>query len=137
MNRVVDVWKLWDNIAKEKSLDSVYAGNLSGIRTVKDVKRLGEVAVWFYADNQGRMGDTPLWGCAQEERLARAVAGGRPVTNSCGSYASGLPGWRHTSKTKEEATLWMAQATATGMVPSFHWRRNPRADRTGCLLCRY
>jgi hypothetical protein len=121
MDRVTYIWKLWDNIAKEKSKDSVYAGNLSGIKTVKDVKRLSDVAAWFYADNQGRSGDTPIWMCAQEGRLARCVAGARPVANSVGSYASGSPGWRHTSKTKEEATLWMAQATASGMVPSYHW----------------
>lgn len=121
MDRVAYVWKLWDSIAKEKSPTSVYAGNLSGIRTVKDVKRLSDVAAWFYADNQGRSGDTPIWICAQEGRLARSLAGDRPVINSCGSYASGLPGWRHTSKTKEEATLWMAQAAASGMVPSYHW----------------
>ncbi len=121
MNRVTDVWKLWDKIAKEKSPDGVYAGNLSGIRTVKNVKRLSDVADWFYADNQGRSGDTPIWMCAQEGRLARSLAGDRPIANSCGSYASGLPGWRHTSKTKEEATLWIAQAAASGMVPSYHW----------------
>jgi hypothetical protein len=59
--------------------------------------------------------------CAQEGRLARSLAGDRPIANSCGSYASGLPGWRHTSKTKQEATLWIAQAVASGMVPSYHW----------------
>ena len=121
MDRVTHVWKLWDGIAKEKSPDSVYAGNLSGVKTVKDVKRLGDVAAWFYADNQGRSGDTPIWMCAQQGRVARSVANGHNVTNSVGSYASGLPGWRHTSKTKEEATLWMAQAAASGMAPSYHW----------------
>ncbi len=121
MDRVTDVWKQWDQVAKEKSPDGVYAGNLSGIRTVKNVKRLSDVAAWFYADNQGRSGDTPIWMCAQEGRLARSLAGDRPIANSCGSYASGLPGWRHTSKTKEEATLWIAQAAASGMVPSYHW----------------
>ena len=121
MDRVAAVWKLWQDTAIEKARHSVYAGNLSGIRTVKNVNRLSKIAAWFYADNQGRSGDTPIWMCAQEGRLARAVAGGRKVTNSVGSYASGLPGWRHTSKTKEEATLWMAQATASGMVPSYHW----------------
>jgi hypothetical protein len=121
MDRVTHVWKLWDGIAKEKSPDGVYAGNLSGVRTVKSVKRMSDVAPWFYADNQGRSGDTPIWLCAQEGRMARSLAGGRPVANSCGSYASGVPGWRHTSKTREEATLWMAQAAASGMVPSYHW----------------
>jgi hypothetical protein len=121
MNRVTTVWALWQNTSMEKNSNSVYAGNLSGIRTVKNVNKMGKDAAWFYADNQGRSGDTPIWMCAQEGRLARAVAGKRTVTNSVGSYASGTPGWRHTSKTKEETTLWLAQATASGMVPSYHW----------------
>ncbi len=121
MDRVARVWDLWQKTSTEKSENSVYAGNLSGIRTVKNVNRMGKDAAWFYADNQGRSGDTPIWMCAQQGRLARAVAGNRAVTNSVGSYASGTPGWRHTSKTKEETTLWLAQATASGMVPSYHW----------------
>jgi hypothetical protein len=121
MDRVAEVWKLWQDTVTEKSQNCVYAGNLSGIRAVKDVHRLGKAAAWFYADNQGRSSDGPLWMCAQEGRLAWAIAGGRGITNSVGSYASSQPGWRHTSKTKEEATLWMAQAVASGMAPSYHW----------------
>jgi hypothetical protein len=122
MDRVSQVWKLWHDIAKEKSPNSVYVGNLGGgIRTVKDVKRLSEVTAWFNADNQGRTGDTPIWMCAQQGRVARSVMNGRTVTNVIGSYNTGHPGWRHTSKTKEETNLWMAQAAASGMVPWFHW----------------
>jgi hypothetical protein len=121
MDRVARVWALWQTTSTEKTSNSVYAGNLSGIRAVKNVNRLGKEAAWFYADNQGRSGETPIWMCAQEGRLARAVADTRTVTNSVGSYASGAPGWRHASKTKEETTLWLAQATASGMVPSYHW----------------
>ena len=121
MDRVAEVWKLWQDTVTEKSQNCVYAGNLSGIRAVKDVHRLGNAAAWFYADNQGRSSDGPLWMCAQEGRLAWAIAGDRGITNSVGSYASSQPGWRHTSKTKEEVTLWMAQAAASGMAPSYHW----------------
>ena len=122
MDRVSQVWKLWEATATEKSPNSVYVGNLGGgIRTVKDVKRLGEVAAWFNADNQGRSGNTPIWMCAQQGRVARSVMNGRTVTNVIGAYDTGRPGWRHSSKTKEETNLWMAQAAASGMVPWFHW----------------
>jgi hypothetical protein len=122
MDRISQIWKLWDDIAKEKSPDSVYVGNLGGgIRTIKNVKRLSEVAAWFNADNQGRSGNTPIWMCAQQGRVARSVMDGRTVTNVIGAYDTGAPVWRHTSKTKEEAILWMAQAAASGMVPWYHW----------------
>ncbi len=122
MDRISLVWKLWQDIAKEKSADAVYVGNLGGgIRTVKNIKRLSEVAAWFNADNQGRSGDTPIWMCAQQGRVARSVMEGRTVTNVIGAYDTGRPVWRHTSKTKEETTLWMAQSAASGMVPWHHW----------------
>jgi hypothetical protein len=122
MDRVVEIWSLWDKIAKEKNPDSVYVGNLGGgIRTVKDLKRLGKVAAWFNADHQGRAGNTPIWVCAQQGRVARSVMDGRTITNVIGAYDTSEPLWRHTSKVPAEATIWMAQVTASGMVPWYHW----------------
>jgi hypothetical protein len=122
MDRVLEIWKLWDSIAKEKKTDSVYVGNLGGgIRTVKSVKQLGEVAGWFNADHQGRSGDTPIWDCAQQGRVAQSVMKGRTITNVTGAYSNSSPTWRHVAKSPSEATMWMAQTTASGMVPWFHW----------------
>jgi len=121
MDRVSFVWKLWQDTVQEKNPQSVYVGNLGGgIRTVKDVKRLSKVASWFNADNQGRGGNTPIWMCAQQGRVARSVMNGRTVTNVIGSYSNGSITWRHSSKTPAETTLWMAQAAASGMVPWYH-----------------
>ena len=122
MERISQIWQLWENTAKQNSPNSGYVGNLGGgIRTVKDVKRLSDLSDWFYADYQGRSGDSPIWMCAQQGRIARAVAGGRTATNAIGAYDTGNPGWRHCSKTREEAILWMAQAAASGMAPCYHW----------------
>jgi hypothetical protein len=122
MNRVLEVWKLWDSVAKEKRPDSVYVGNLGGgIRTVKNVKQLGEVAGWFNADHQGRAGDTVIWDCAQQGRVAQSVMKGRTITNVTGAYSNSRVTWRHTAKSPAETTMWMAQTTASGMVPWFHW----------------
>jgi len=122
MDRVLEVWKLWDSVAKEKRPDSVYVGNLGGgIRTVKNVKQLGEVAGWFNADHQGRAGDTVIWDCAQQGRVAQSVMKGRTITNVTGAYSNSRVTWRHTAKTPAETTMWMAQTTASGMVPWFHW----------------
>jgi len=122
MERVLAVWKLWDAVAKEKKPDSVYVGNLGGgIHTVKSVKALAQVAGWFNADHQGRSGDTPIWDCAQQGRVAQSVMEGRTITNVTGAYADSLITWRHVAKPPAESTLWMAQTTASGMVPWYHW----------------
>jgi hypothetical protein len=123
MDRIAQIWKLWDEIAKQGNPESVYVGNLGGgFRTVKDLKRLAEVAAWFNADNQGRwQPDSPLWMCAAQGRVAQSVMNGRTITNVTGAYCTGQPDWRHSSKPAPEATLWMAQTAASGMVPWYHW----------------
>jgi hypothetical protein len=118
MARVLGIWKLWNNVAREKKSDSVYVGNLGGgFRTVKDLKQLGEVAGWFNADHQGRSGDTPIWDCAQQGRVAQSVMQGRTITNVTGAYSNSSITWRHSTKAPAETTLWMAQTVASGMVP--------------------
>jgi hypothetical protein len=122
MERVLDVWRRWQAVVTEKRPDSVYVGNLGGgIRTVKNVKRLGEIARWFNADHQGRSGDTAIWDCAQQGRVAQSVMEGRAITNVTGAYSNSRPAWRHVSKPPAETIMWMAQTTASGMVPWLHW----------------
>src|SRR2546430_11320586 len=83
MDRLLEVWRLWDAVARERRPDAVYVGTLGGgIRVVKDLARIGQVAGWFNADHQGRSGDTPLWDCAQQGRVARSVMNGRTITRS-------------------------------------------------------
>lgn len=122
MDRVLEIWRQWQAVVTERGRAAVYVGNLGGgIRTVKNVQRLGAVAAWFNADHQGRSGDTPIWDCAQQGRVAQAVMNGRTITNVTGAYSNSRITWRHVAKPAAEATLWLAQTTASGMVPWFHW----------------
>ena len=121
-DRVLELWRLWDSVARERSAESVYVGNLGGgIDTIKDLEPLSHAAAWFNADHQGRSGDTPIWNCAQQGRVAQSVMQGRTITNVAGAYSNAQPSWRHVSKAPAELTLWLAQTTASGMVPWFHW----------------
>ena len=122
LDRTLQIWKQWDDLAKQKKPDSVYVGNLGGgIRTVINLSKIAGIAGWFNADHQGRSGATPIWDCAQQGRVAQAVMGGRTITNVTGAYSNSAPLWRHTAKAPEETTMWMAQTTASGMTPWFHW----------------
>lgn len=124
LERILEMWKLWEKVAREKKPDSVFAGNLhANLRAVKNLKKLASVANWFNIDGQDRGGDTnPLWHCAQQGRVARSALKDRTITNSTGSYAStNYASWRHTSKSPEECTLWLAASVASGMAVKYHW----------------
>ena len=69
MARVLEIWRLWDNAAKEKRPDSVYAGNLGGgIRATTDLHRLAGVANWVHAEQR-----TAAARCRSGSARSRAV----------------------------------------------------------------
>jgi Hypothetical glycosyl hydrolase 6/Trehalose utilisation len=122
MDRVLEIWRLWDQTAKMKKPDSLYVGNLgSGIGAVTNLHDMAVVAAWVSNDHQGRAEEAPIWDCAQQGRVSRCVMKGRTTTIVCGAYSTTRPLWRHTSKAALEAKMWMSQGTASGMAPLLHW----------------
>lgn len=122
MDRVIELWTLYDRIAKEKNPDNLFFGNLGGgFRTGVDLHRLAPHCEWFNADNQGRTGASPVWGAAQQGRVAQAVMKGRTVTNVTGAWSTGSPLWRNAAKSAAEAEIWMAQTAASGIAVWYHW----------------
>jgi hypothetical protein len=121
--RTIYLWKLYDSIAKEKSPANLFIGNLGGaIRCGPNTKALGDVALWFNADNQGRGGEqAPVWGCSLQGRVCRAVMKGRTSTNVTGAWSTGTPRWRNIAKTRFETQMWLNQTVASGMVPWYHF----------------
>jgi hypothetical protein len=121
--RVIELWKLYDGIAKEKKRENLYFGNLGGsIHCTANLKQLGEIAYWFNCDNQGRGGDdTPIWGCTLQGRVCSAVMKGKTSTNVTAAWSTGTPRWRNLSKSPEEAQMWMNETVASGMAPWYHF----------------
>ncbi|MEO8735002.1 MAG: alpha-amylase family protein [Edaphobacter sp.] len=120
--RVLYLWKLWDGIAKEKGPDNLYFGNMGGsVESGPNMMALAKVCDWYNCDNQGRVDDAPIWGCTLQGRVCNAIMKGRTSTNVTAAYATGDPRWRNTSKPPAEATLWMSETVASGMVPWWHF----------------
>jgi hypothetical protein len=122
--RVAFLWKSYDTLAKDKAPDSLFFANLgSGMRATPNLKRISGICEWFNCDNQGRGGDAvPIWGAAQQGRVATAIMKGRTVTNVTGAYSTGAPvRWRNAAKSRPEAEIWMDQTAASGMTLWYHW----------------
>jgi len=104
-----------NNVVREKGAGIVYNVNIAGgIGAVKNIKKIGDQAEWITCDHQGRGGNTPVWDCAQQGRVAYAVMKGKPVTNVVGIKTGA---WRHSTNAEAETTLWLAQTTSSGMIP--------------------
>lgn len=122
-DRVFELWQRYDAIAKEKKADSFFFANLGGnVRCGPNLDRLGKLAAWYQADNQGRTYDDPaVWGCSLQGRVCNAVLDGKFAANVTAAYSTGVVGWRNASKNPEEARMWLNETVASGMRPYYHF----------------
>jgi hypothetical protein len=122
-DRVLDLWKRYDAIAKEKKADSFFFANSGGnVHASVNLDRLGKSIAWFQADNQGRTYDDPaVWGCSLQGRVCSAVLDGNFAANVTAAYSTGTPGWRNLSKSPEETRMWLNETLASGMAPYNHF----------------
>lgn len=122
-DRVLNLWQRYDAIAKEKKPDSFFFANCGGnVRGGPNLARLGQLAAWFQADNQGRTyDDAAVWGCSLQGRVCNAVLDGKVAANVNAAYSTGTPGWRNASKNPAETIIWLSESSASGMRPYNHF----------------
>jgi hypothetical protein len=122
-DRVFELWQKYDAIAREKKPDSFFFANLGGnVHAGPNLDRLGKIAAWYQADNQGRtFFDPAVWGCSQQGRVCSAIMDGKFAANVTAAYSTGAPTWRNASKNPAEATMWLNETLASGMVPYYHF----------------
>ncbi|MFP5229780.1 MAG: beta-galactosidase trimerization domain-containing protein [Acidobacteriota bacterium] len=120
--RVMELWKLYDGIAKEKNRAAFYFANMGGgIHATPNLVQVGEISQWFQADNQGRGGmGEPIWGCTQQGRVCSAIMNGKVAANVTGLWSTGPLRWRESIKSPAEAQMWLNETAASGMVPYIH-----------------
>jgi hypothetical protein len=122
-DRIFELWQKYDALAKEKKPDSFFFANLGGsVHAGPNLDRLGKIAAWYQADNQGRTyDDAAIWGCSQQGRVCSAIMNGKFAANVTAAYSTGTPGWRNASKNPAEAIMWLNETLASGMVPYYHF----------------
>ncbi len=122
-DRVFELWTRYDALAKEKRPDCFFFANLGGnVRGGPNLDRLGKIAAWFQADNQGRTyGNDEVWGCSLQGRVCNAIMDGKFAANVTAAYSTGAVTWRNGSKNPDEARMWMNETLAGGMVPYYHF----------------
>jgi hypothetical protein len=123
-DRVLELWRKYDAIAKQKKSDCFFFANSGGnVRGGPNLNDLGKVSAWFQADNQGRSyGDSAIWGCSLQGRVCNAVLDGKFAANVTAAYSTGNPVWRNVSKNPAEIRMWLNE-TRHGSVSSFRRRR--------------
>jgi hypothetical protein len=122
-DRVFALWQKYDAIAKEKKPERFFFANLGGnVRGGPNLDRLGKIAAWFQADNQGRSyGDPAVWGCSLQGRVCNAIMDGKFAANVTAAYSTGAVTWRNAAKNPDEAKMWLNETVASGMVPYYHF----------------
>ena len=122
-DRVFALWTRYDALAKEKKPDSFFFANLGGnVHAGPNLDRLGKLAAWYQADNQGRTyEDAAVWGCSQQGRVCTAIMNGKFAANVTAAYSSSSPGWRNSTKNPAEIKMWLNETLASGMVPYYHF----------------
>ena len=113
-DRLKELWFLWDAEIRKIKPASRFIPN-----GFPDRMLTGKHADFFFADQQGRRGQTLPWSNARGAKELRASLGLKPLI---GIFSVGLEEefrWKDSVQTDAELRIWVAEGVANGMKPCF------------------
>ena len=113
-DRLKELWFLWDAEIRKIKPTSRFIPN-----GFPDRQLTGKYADFFFADQQGRRGQSLPWANARGAKELRASLGLKPLI---GIFSVGLEEefrWKDSVQTDAELRIWVAEGVANGMKPCF------------------
>ncbi|MDR2231998.1 MAG: beta-galactosidase trimerization domain-containing protein [Tannerella sp.] len=113
-DRLKELWFLWDAEIRKIKPTARFIPN-----GFPDRMLTGKYSDFFFADQQGRRGQSLPWENARGAKELRASLGLKPLI---GIFSVGLEEefrWKDSVQTDAELRIWVAEGTANGMKPCF------------------
>jgi len=113
-DRLKELWFLWDAEIRKIKPTARFIPN-----GFPDRMLTGKYSDFFFADQQGRRGQSLPWGNARGAKELRASLGLKPLI---GIFSVGLEEefrWKDSVQTDAEIRIWVAEGVANGMKPCF------------------
>lgn len=113
--RLKDLWFLWDGEIRKIKPGARFIPN--GFPDPKITAKLSDI---FFADRQGRSGDTPPWSSGRGAKELRSGGMGmKPIIHIFSVGMEEAPRWKDSVNTEAELRIWAAGGVANGMHPCF------------------
>ncbi len=119
-DRLFEICRIWDGAMRAVNPRARYIPNSGGgALSTLDMKRLGELVPFLFADRQGRRGVMAPWANGKNGKEFRAAFGPKPIG---GIFSVGLEEqhrWKDAVQSEAELRTWVADGIANGMRPWF------------------
>jgi hypothetical protein len=119
-DRLFAICRIWDAAMRAVNPRARYIPNSGGgALSTLDMKRLGALVPFLFADRQGRRGVMAPWANGKNGKEFRAAFGRKPIG---GIFSVGLEEqhrWKDAVQSEAELRTWVADGIANGMRPWF------------------
>jgi hypothetical protein len=118
--RLLALWRLWDDEVRKINPDSCVIPNTGGgALSSLDMRQIGELAPMLVADRQARRGVSLPWANGKNGKEYRAAMGRKPIV---GLFSVGLEEpyrWKDSVQSDAEIRIWTLDGIANGLRPWF------------------